>query len=111
MSEAQLVISRAGASSLADISVIGRPSILVPLAAAIRDEQSANARALTEAGGAIIMLESTFTVEALSEQLASVLTNPEAAQQMANAALSCGKPDATQQLAALVEHLATLNSK
>ena len=51
MSEAQLVISRSGASSVADISVIGRPSIFVPLAAAIRDEQTANARELVEAGG------------------------------------------------------------
>jgi len=43
-SEAQLVIARSGASTVADLSVIGRPSILVPLAAAIRDEQTANAR-------------------------------------------------------------------
>lgn len=107
MSEAQLVISRAGASSVADISVIGRPSILVPFAAATGDHQSANARGLGDAGGAIVMPESTFTVDALSEQLASVLTNPDAAQQMAEAALSCGKPDATEQLVALVETLAT----
>jgi UDP-N-acetylglucosamine--N-acetylmuramyl-(pentapeptide) pyrophosphoryl-undecaprenol N-acetylglucosamine transferase len=110
MSEAQLVISRAGASSVADISVIGRPSILVPFAAATGDHQSANARGLSDAGGAIVMPESTFTVEALSEQLASVLTNPDGAQLMANAALSCGKPDATEQLVALVETLATPQS-
>lgn len=106
MSEAQLVISRAGASSVADISVIGRPSILVPFAAATADHQTANARALTEAGAAILMPESTFTVEALTEQLAMVLGTPEGANQMAAAALSCGKPDATQQLVALVERLA-----
>lgn len=109
MSEAQLVISRAGASSVADISVIGRPAILVPFAAATADHQSANARGLTEAGGAILMPEATFNVESLSEQLHAVLTNPAGANQMAQAALSCGKPDATQELVALVEHLATLN--
>ncbi|MGB7316596.1 MAG: UDP-N-acetylglucosamine--N-acetylmuramyl-(pentapeptide) pyrophosphoryl-undecaprenol N-acetylglucosamine transferase [Planktotalea sp.] len=107
MSEAQLVISRAGASSVADISVIGRPSILVPFAAATADHQSANARGLVETGGAILIPESAFDVDALSEQLVMVLSNPAGAEQMAQAALSCGKPDATQQLVALVEHLAT----
>lgn len=107
MSEAQLVISRAGASSVADISVIGRPSILVPFAAATADHQSANARGLVEAGAAILIPESAFNVDALTEQLQMVLGNPSGASQMAQAALSCGKPDATQQLVALVEHLAT----
>jgi UDP-N-acetylglucosamine--N-acetylmuramyl-(pentapeptide) pyrophosphoryl-undecaprenol N-acetylglucosamine transferase len=106
LSEAQLAICRAGASTVADIAVIGRPSILVPLAQAIRDEQTANARALVEAGGAILMPESRFTVEALCEQVTSILTNPVAANQMAAAALSCGIPDATLRLVALVEELA-----
>ena len=107
-SEAQLVIARSGASTVADLSVIGRPSILVPLAAAIRDEQTANARGLVEAGAAIIMPESTFTPEALAEQITSILTQDQAAIQMANAALSVGRPDATQALVALTE---TLNEK
>lgn len=111
MSEAQLVISRAGASSVADISVIGRPSILVPYAAATADHQTANARGLTEAGGAILMPESSFNPKALSEQLLLVLGNEQGANMMAAAALSCGKPDATQQLVALVESLATKKPK
>ncbi|MGH1577651.1 UDP-N-acetylglucosamine--N-acetylmuramyl-(pentapeptide) pyrophosphoryl-undecaprenol N-acetylglucosamine transferase [Planktotalea sp.] len=106
MSEAQLVISRAGASSVADISIIGRPSILVPYAAATGDHQSANARGLVEAGGAILMPEASFNPEALSEQLMLVLGNEQGANMMASAALGCGKPDATQQLVALVESLA-----
>lgn len=106
MSEAQLVISRAGASSVADISVIGRPAILVPYLHATGDHQTANARGLTEAGGAILMPESMFTVDALGEQLLTVLTHPQGASQMAQAALSCGKPDATEHLAYLVEQLA-----
>ena len=106
MSEAQLVISRAGASSVADISVIGRPSILVPLAIAIRDEQTANARALVEAGAAIVMQESAFTAKALAEQIETVLSQPEGAAKMADAALSVAKPDAPQVLADMVEALA-----
>lgn len=106
MSEAQLVISRAGASSVADISVIGRPSILVPLAAAIRDEQTANARGLVDAGGAILIPESALDVASLTAQITSVLSNPQAAHQMSLAALSAGVPDATDRLVALVEQLA-----
>lgn len=106
MAEAQLVISRAGASSVADLSVIGRPSILVPLAIAIRDEQSANARALVEAGAAVVLRESAFTPEQLSGDVAAILGNPERALQMARAALTAGRPDATERLAALVEALA-----
>lgn len=106
MSEAQLVISRAGASSVADISVIGRPSILVPLASAIRDEQTANARGLVDAGGAILIPESALDVSALAAQITAVLSNPQAANQMSLAALSAGVSDATERLVALVEQLA-----
>jgi UDP-N-acetylglucosamine--N-acetylmuramyl-(pentapeptide) pyrophosphoryl-undecaprenol N-acetylglucosamine transferase len=86
MSEAQLVISRAGASSVADISIIGRPSILIPFAAATGDHQTANARGL-------------------------VVTHAEGAQQMARAALSVAKPDAAEELAQMVETLATEGKK
>ncbi len=105
MAEAQLVISRSGASSVADISVIGRPAIFVPLAQAIRDEQTANARALVEAGGAILMPESKLNVDTLREQIELVLSNAQGAAQMAAAALSCGLPDATERLVSLVEDL------
>ncbi len=106
MSECQLVISRAGASSVADISVIGRPSILIPLASAIRDEQTANARALVEAQAAVLIPESSLTPESLSAQIQTIFENPQAANMMAQAALSCGKPDAARDLAALVTSLA-----
>ncbi|CUH52899.1 UDP-N-acetylglucosamine--N-acetylmuramyl-(pentapeptide) pyrophosphoryl-undecaprenol N-acetylglucosamine transferase [Shimia marina] len=106
MSEAQLVISRSGASSVADVSVIGRPSILVPFAAAAGDHQTANARGLAEAGGAIVVPESLLTADSLSEQITTILSNPQGATQMATAALSAGKPDATETLLALVEQLA-----
>ena len=106
MSEAQLVISRAGASSVADISVIGRPAILIPYAAATADHQTANARGLVEAGAAIMVPESMASVENVAEQIRTVLDNPDGALQMTLAALSVGKPDAAEHLAAMVEALA-----
>ncbi|KFE34512.1 UDP-N-acetylglucosamine--N-acetylmuramyl-(pentapeptide) pyrophosphoryl-undecaprenol N-acetylglucosamine transferase [Thioclava atlantica] len=106
LSECQLVISRAGASSVADISIIGRPAILIPYAAAAGDHQSANARGLAKAGGAIVIPEKQLTPESLRDQIALVLDNPEGALQMSRAALSYGVPDATERLVALVEDLA-----
>ena len=105
LAKAQLVISRAGASSVADISVIGRPSILVPLAQAIRDAQTANARGLVDAGAAILIPENALDAARLSAQIATVLSNPDAAAQMADAALSISAPDAIERLVALVEDL------
>jgi len=106
MSEAQLIISRAGAASLADISVIGRPSILIPYAAAAGDHQSANAHGLYEAGAAIVIPESKLVATSLSEQIAKVLTNPRGAERMALAAHGVSRPDAQQHLADLVEAVA-----
>lgn len=106
MAEAQLVISRSGASSVADISVIGRPAILIPFAAATADHQTANARGLSDAGAAILMPESQVSAESLSAQIELILSNAQGAAQMAAAALSCGLPDATERLVTLVEELA-----
>ena len=106
LSEAQLVVSRAGASSVADISVIGRPAILIPFAAATGDHQTANARGLVEAGAAVVMAEGGLDAGALSTQMAAVLGNPAHAEAMARAALAQGRPDATDRLVALVEALA-----
>ncbi len=102
---AQLVVSRAGASSIADLTVIGRPSILIPLAIAVRDEQTANARALVESGGAFLIPEPELTAEELSSHIKAILSDSEGAIAMAQAAAAQGKPDATQELAALVESL------
>lgn len=106
MSEAQLVISRSGASSVADISVIGRPSILIPFAAATGDHQTANARGLVDADAAILIPESALTIDTLSEQISAILNDPSATGKMSRAALSVGKPEATQTLVEMVETLA-----
>ena len=105
MSEAQLVISRAGASSVADISIIGRPSILIPYAAATGDHQTANARGLVEANAAIMVPENMADPESLTQQIEMVLGQPDAALQMAISALTVGKPEAAEALAQMVEAL------
>lgn len=106
MERAQLVISRSGASSVADVTVIGRPAILVPFAAATGDHQTANARGVVEAGGAVALSEKEFTVDAVATAITDILTQPARAHDMAQAALSIGRPDATERLVALVEELA-----
>jgi len=105
MDAAHLVISRSGASSVADISCIGRPSILVPLAAAIRDEQTANARGLVEAGGAVLITENDLN-ERLGQEVEAILSDPARAAKMADAAKSQGRPDAVDRLKELVLSLA-----
>ena len=111
IADAQLVIARSGASTIADLTVIGRPSILIPLAAAIRDEQTANARGLVAADAAILIPESRLAPATLAEQITAVLSNPDAATQMAHAALEQGRPNATERLMELVEELAGTGAK
>jgi UDP-N-acetylglucosamine--N-acetylmuramyl-(pentapeptide) pyrophosphoryl-undecaprenol N-acetylglucosamine transferase len=111
LSEAQLVIARAGASSVADICTVGRPAIYIPLAIAIRDEQTANARGPVDAEAAVLIPESRLTPETLAESIEAILTQPDAALRMASAALSVAVPDATERLVALVEDLAQTRRK
>jgi UDP-N-acetylglucosamine--N-acetylmuramyl-(pentapeptide) pyrophosphoryl-undecaprenol N-acetylglucosamine transferase len=106
MAAAHLVIARAGASTVAELGVIGRPAILVPYAAAMDDHQTANARALTEAGGAETVAEAAFAPEALTARLAALLPDGERLTRMAAAAKEQGAPDAAAALADLVERLA-----
>lgn len=106
LSEAQLVIARAGASSLADIAVIGRPAILIPYPHAADDHQSANASGLARAGAAVVIPEARLSVEVLTEQIALVLENPEGALQMSQAALAAAMPDAHERMAHMVTELA-----
>ena len=106
MSKCQLVITRSGASTVADISIIGRPSILIPLAIAVRDEQVVNAKCLSNVGAAIVLKESQLNAEVLSGHIQTVLSDEEGAAQMATAALTQGKPKAARDLADLVSGLA-----
>lgn len=110
LSEAQLVISRAGASSIADITVIGRPAIFIPLASALRDEQSANARSVVEAGAAFVIPELELTALDLARHILSVLEDPATANMMARASKNYGRPQAAEDLSNIVQHLAPKRS-
>ena len=105
MAQAQLVIARAGASSVAEITAIGRPAILVPYAAAAGDHQTANARPLAEAGAAVVLPESDLTPARLIEAITDILTDPPRAAAMAGAARALGRPDAAARLLDLVKDL------
>ncbi|MFN3524915.1 MAG: UDP-N-acetylglucosamine--N-acetylmuramyl-(pentapeptide) pyrophosphoryl-undecaprenol N-acetylglucosamine transferase [Paracoccus sp. (in: a-proteobacteria)] len=105
IADAHLVISRSGASSLADITVIGRPAILIPFAAAAGDHQTANAQALAEAGAAHVHPESVLDAESLTRDIRAILTDPAQATAMAGAALKLARPDAARRLYDLVEEI------
>ncbi len=105
---AHLAIGRAGASTVADICTIGRPSILIPYAAAAADHQTANARILADAGAAIIVPETELDPSALTEQMQGVLGTVGTALRMRENALGLAKPDAASHLALAVEQLAGL---
>lgn len=101
--DAHLVIARAGASTVAELAAIGRPAILVPLPGAIDDHQSENARALSEAGGAVVIAQRGFNPHRLMIELSGVLANPAQLAAAASAAAGLGAADATARLAGLVE--------
>jgi UDP-N-acetylglucosamine--N-acetylmuramyl-(pentapeptide) pyrophosphoryl-undecaprenol N-acetylglucosamine transferase len=102
MAQAQLVIARAGASTVAELGVIGRASILVPLPGSLDQDQDANARTLETAGAAIRIPQAAFTPERLAQELSAYLARPERLTAMADAARDAGIPDAAERLAALV---------
>ena len=103
LAQAHLVIGRAGASTCSELAVAGLPSILVPLKIATDDHQRLNAKALTDAGAAMVILEDDLTVDRLSEAVQAMLDDPIALERRAAAARSVGIPDAANRLADLVE--------
>ena len=109
LERAHLVIARAGASTVSELCVAGRPAVLVPFAAAADDHQSFNARALGDAGAAWVVAERDFTPEALATKLASLLAAPDALIAAAAAARQLGMPDAAARLADLVLACANAN--
>ena len=102
---AHLVIARAGASTVAELAIAGRPAILVPLPGAIDDHQSANARALADARGASVIAQRDFAPDALRERVAALFATPDLLAHAAQAARNIAAADATTRLADLVEQL------
>jgi UDP-N-acetylglucosamine--N-acetylmuramyl-(pentapeptide) pyrophosphoryl-undecaprenol N-acetylglucosamine transferase len=103
---AHLMIGRAGASTVCEIAVAGRPSILVPLKIALDDDQGQNARLLAEAGAAEVLREDVLTADSLATLLQALIEDPARLVRMAAAAKAVGKPDAADQLADVVEETA-----
>ena len=106
LGQAHLVISRSGASTVSEISVIGRPAILVPYPHALDHDQAANAAALKAKGGAEVIAQADLDPERLSRLLADAMTDPERLARTAANAKAAGRPDAAALLAALVEAIA-----
>ena len=98
-----LVIARAGASTLAELTAAGRPAILIPFAAATDDHQTANAREIAKAGGARVISQKRFTPDELARQMEKLGLEPEALARAADRAKSAGRPNAARDLADLVE--------
>jgi UDP-N-acetylglucosamine--N-acetylmuramyl-(pentapeptide) pyrophosphoryl-undecaprenol N-acetylglucosamine transferase len=101
-----LVVSRAGASTVAELAAIGRPAILVPLPHALDQDQFANAGILVNAGGAIRLVQAEFTPERLAAEIAALADAPERLSAMAAAARGAGILDAAERLADLVLRVA-----
>ena len=103
---AHLMIGRSGASTVCEIAVAGRPSILVPLRIALDDDQGQNARLLAEAGAAEVLREDALTTGSLAALLQRLIEDPGRLAEMAAAAKAVGKPDAADRLADVVEETA-----
>ncbi len=106
IADTHLVIARAGASTIAELTAAGRPAILVPLPIATDDHQTANAREMAKAGGARMIPQDEFTPDTLARQIEALAEDPQALANAAARSLSVGRPHAAQDLADLVERIA-----
>jgi UDP-N-acetylglucosamine--N-acetylmuramyl-(pentapeptide) pyrophosphoryl-undecaprenol N-acetylglucosamine transferase len=108
IADAHLVISRAGASTVCELAVIGRPAILVPYPFALDQDQAANAAELAASGAVTVIRQPDFTPERVAEEITGAFADPEGLTRRADAAKSAGAPDATARLADLVMATAQL---
>jgi UDP-N-acetylglucosamine--N-acetylmuramyl-(pentapeptide) pyrophosphoryl-undecaprenol N-acetylglucosamine transferase len=98
-----LVIARAGASTISELTVAGRPAILIPLPSAMDNHQYFNAMEMAKSGGARMILQKAFTPVELAKQMQKMAMEPGALENAARRARECGRPDATRELADLIE--------
>ena len=103
LADTHLFIGRAGASTIAELTAVGRPAVLVPLPIATDDHQAANTAEIVRAGGARMIRQSGFTPVALAKQVQAMAMRPETLANAAHAAWNCGRPKAASDLADLVE--------
>jgi len=102
---AHLFIGRAGASTIAELTAVGRPAILVPLPIATDDHQAVNTREMVKAGGARMIRQEAFQPKELAKQIQAMAQNPQSLANAAHCAFNCGRPDAAKDLADLVESM------
>lgn len=103
LADAHLFIGRAGASTIAELTAVGRPAILVPLPIATDDHQAFNTAEICAAGGARMIRQDKFTAAELAKQIQAIAMNPTTLATAAHAAWDCGYPNAVADLADLVE--------
>ena len=106
IAESHLVIARSGASTIAELTVIGRPSLLVPLPHSLDNDQLRNATTLAQAGGAWCFRQDELTSERFASELAALMRDSVTLSRAAAAAQTVGRPDAHERLADLVDDLA-----
>jgi len=100
-----LFIGRAGASTIAELTAVGRPAILVPLPIATDDHQAVNTREIVKAGGARMIRQESFTRNELAKQIQAMAQKPASLANAAHGAWNCGRPKAASDLADLVESM------
>lgn len=100
---ADVMVCRAGASTVAELTVAGVPAVLVPLPGAPGDHQTANARALVDAGAAVLLADDRCEPRTLADVAGELLGSPERLEAMAKAAHSLGRPDAAARVAEVVD--------
>ncbi len=110
MAMSHLVIARAGASTISELGVLGRPAILIPLPGSLDQDQRANALVMEEAGGGWLVEEDTLSPQSLGKRLTDLLGDADALKSAAAAAKTIGKSDAVERLAEIAEWLANNKS-
>jgi UDP-N-acetylglucosamine--N-acetylmuramyl-(pentapeptide) pyrophosphoryl-undecaprenol N-acetylglucosamine transferase len=103
MAAADVAVCRSGGTTVAEVAVVGLPSILVPLPIAPRDHQTANARELVDAGAACLVPDGDLTTRRLLAELAAIVDDPVHRRSMASAAAALGRRDASGRVADLIE--------
>lgn len=106
LAASHLVISRAGASTVSELAVMGRPSILVPYPHALDHDQASNAAAVSVSGGSTLYKQAVLSPQILADELTSAVQNPKRLALAAKNAKSAGMPEATAKLADMLEALA-----
>ncbi len=96
MKNADLIICRAGATTIAELTAAGRPSVLIPLPTAADDHQRKNAEVLQRAGAAEVIEQKDLSGAALAERIGGLMSDPERRERMAKAARALARPDAAR---------------